>query len=237
MDQLFSYIVLGLTRGLIYGVLALGLVLVYKGTKILNLAQPFFGLLGAFVCWWLTARAGFLPFEVMSRPRMIVAAVVTVIVVGLHGLSLERTLFHRLRNAPRLVTLVATLAIGQGTVGLVTILFSRNQKQAETLRIIPTAMRQIIELGNINLTGGDLQVIILVPLVSLALAAFSKLSRFAVAIRAAADNGDAARLLGVSVDRVAAFTWAAGAALAALAGILRSEEHTAELQSRPHLVC
>ena len=220
MTDLFSYIVIGLSRGLIYGILALGLVLVYKGTKILNLAQPFFGLLGAFVCWWLTARAGFLPFDVMSRPRMLVAAVLTIVLVGAHGLSLERTLFHRLRNAPRLVTLVATLAIGQGTVGLVTILFSRNQKQAETLRIIPTGLRSIIQLGDVNLTGGDIQVIIAVPLIALALAAYFKLSRFGVAIRASADNGDAARLLGVSVDRVAMFVWAAGAALAALAGIL-----------------
>jgi ABC-type branched-subunit amino acid transport system permease subunit len=220
MTELLNYIVIGLSRGLIYGILALGLVLVYKGTKILNLAQPFFGLLGAFLAWWLTARAGFLPFEVMTRPRMLVAALLTIVLVGLHGLSLERTLFHRLRNAPRLVTLVATLAIGQGTVGLVTILFSRNQKQAETLRIIPTGIRTIIEMGNVNLTGGDLQVILIVPVVALALAAYFKLSKFGVAIRASADNGDAARLLGVSVDRVAAFTWAAGAALAALAGIL-----------------
>src|SRR5205085_1127124 len=197
----FSYVVIGLSRGLIYGILALGLVLVYKGTKILNLAQPFFGLLGAFLCWWLTARAGFLPFDAMSRPRMLVAAVLTIVLVGLHGWSLERTLFHRLRSAPRLVTLVATLAIGQGTVGLVTILFSRNEQQAETLRIIPTGLRSVIELGDVNLTGGDLQVIFIVPVVALALAAYFKYSRFGVAIRAAADNGDAARLLGVSVDR------------------------------------
>lgn len=220
MTDLFSYVVLGLTRGLIYGILALGLVLVYKGTKILNLAQPFFGLLGAFVCWWLTARAGFLPFAEATRPRMVVAGVLTIALVALHGWSLERTLFHRLRRAPRLVTLVATLAIGQGTVGLVTILFARNQEQAETLRIIPTVMRTIVELGDINLTGGDLQIILLVPVVSLAFAAYFKLSRFGVAIRAAADNGDAARLLGVSVNRVALFTWSAGAALAAFAGIL-----------------
>jgi ABC-type branched-subunit amino acid transport system permease subunit len=220
MSQLSSYIVIGLSRGLVYGILALGLVLVYKGTKILNLAQPFFGLLGAFVAWWLTAEAGFMPFQAMTKPRMILASVVTVALVGLHGFTLERTLFHRLRNAPRLVTLVATLAIGQGTVGLVTILFARNQKQAETLRIIPVGIDKIVELGDVNLTGGDLQVMLIVPLVALGLAAYFRFSRFGVAIRAAADNGDSARLLGVSVDRVAAFTWASGAALAALAGIL-----------------
>ena len=62
MEELFSYIVLGLSRGLAYGLLALGLVLIYKGSRILNLAQPFFGLLGAFLCGWLTANAAFRPF-------------------------------------------------------------------------------------------------------------------------------------------------------------------------------
>ncbi|HUF31810.1 MAG TPA: ABC transporter permease [Acidimicrobiales bacterium] len=220
MEQLFSYIVLGLSRGLIYGILALGLVLIYKGTRVLNLAQPFFGLLGAFVTWWFTARAAFLPFEESTRPRFVVAFLLTLVLVGLNGWALERALFRRLRRAPRLVTLVATLAIGQGVVGIVLILFERNQEQAETLRIIPTVVRSFIGLGDVNVTGGDIQVLVLVPLIGAALAVFFKVSRFGVAIRAAAENGESARLLGISVDRVAGFTWVVGLVLAAVAGVL-----------------
>ena len=58
LEELFSYIVIGLSRGLVYGILALGLVLIYKGTRVLNLAQPFFGLFGAFLCWWLVPALG-----------------------------------------------------------------------------------------------------------------------------------------------------------------------------------
>lgn len=220
ISELFSYLVLGLSRGLIYGLLALGLVLIYKGTRVLNLAQPFFGLLGAFVCWWLTDRAAFLPFEESTRPRFLVAAVLTLALVALNAVGLERVLFRRLRHAPRLVTLVATLAVGQGVLGLVVVLFERNQDQAEQLRIIPTVVNSFVALGDINLTGGDLQVLALVPLVAIELALFFRLSRFGVAIRAAAENSESARLLGISVDRVASFTWAVGLVLAALAGIL-----------------
>ena len=220
MSDLFSYVVLGTTRGLIYGILALGLVLIYKGTRVLNLAQPFFGLFGAFLCWWLTAEAGFLPFEAGTRPRFLVALVLTLVIVGLQAAGLERALFRKLRKAPRLVTLVATLAIGQGVLGLVVVLFERNQDQAETLRIIPTVARGIVELGDVNLTGGDLQVLALVPLVALELALFFRLTRFGVAIRAAAENSESARLLGISVDRVATFSWVSGLVLASLAGIL-----------------
>ena len=220
MSDLFSYVVLGTTRGLIYGVLALGLVLIYKGTRVLNLAQPFFGLLGAFICWWLTAKARFLPFAASTRPRVLVAVAVTLAVIGVQATGLERFLFRKLRQAPRLVTLVATLAIGQGVLGLVVVLFQRNQGQAEQLRVIPTVVRGVAELGHVNLTGGDLQILALVPLVALELALFFRLSRFGVAIRAAAENTDSARLLGISVNRVASFSWVAGLMLSALAGIL-----------------
>jgi ABC-type branched-subunit amino acid transport system permease subunit len=220
MTDLFSYFVLGTTRGLIYGILALGLVLIYKGTRVLNLAQPFFGLFGAFLCWWLTAEAGFLPFDESTRPRFLVALVLTLVVVGVMAAGLERALFRKLRRAPRLVTLVATLAIGQGVLGLVVVLFERNQEQAETLRIIPTVARGIVELGDVNLTGGDLQVLAIVPLVALELALFFRLTRFGVAIRAAAENSESARLLGISVDRVATFSWVSGIVLASLAGVL-----------------
>ena len=224
MTDLVSYVVLGTTRGLIYGILALGLVLIYKGTRVLNLAQPFFGLFGAFLCWWLTVQAGFLPFAAGTRPRFLVALVLTLVVVGAMAAGLERALFRRLRRAPRLVTLVATLAIGQGVLGLVVVLFERNQDQAETLRIIPTVVRGIVELGDVNLTGGDLQVLVLVPLVAIELALFFRLTRFGVAIRAAAENSESARLLGISVDKVATFSWVSGLVLASLAGILLASQ-------------
>ena len=224
MSELVSYVILGLSRGLIIGILALGLVLVYKGTRVLNLAQPFFGLLGAFLCWWLTARAGFLPFAEMSRPRFAVAAVLSLTLLGINGWSLERNLFRKLRRAPRLVTLVATIAIAQGTLGIVTLLFNRNADQAEELRVIPTVLRTNFVVGDLGVTGGDIQAFIVIPLITLGAAVFFRVTRFGVAVRAAAENGESARLLGISVDRVAAFTWIAGSVLAGVAGILLSAQ-------------
>ena len=224
MDELVSYVILGVSRGLIIGLLALGLVLVYKGTRILNLAQPFFGLLGAFLCWWLTAEAGFLPFEPMTRPRFLVAAAISLVLIGLNGWSLERSLFRKLRRAPRLVTLVASIAIAQGTLGIVTLLFNRNSDQAEQIRIIPTVVRTNFVVGDLGITGGDIQAFVLIPLVTAAAAVFFRVTRFGVAVRAAAENGESARLLGISVDRVAVFTWVAGSVLAGVAGILLSAQ-------------
>ena len=59
MTEIFSHLVFGVILGLVYGLLALGMVLIYKGTRTLNFAHPYQGLLCAFVAWWLTARASF----------------------------------------------------------------------------------------------------------------------------------------------------------------------------------
>ena len=200
--------------------LALGLVLIYKGSRMLNFAQPFFGLLGAFLCWWLTAQAPVPPVRRKLPAPLHRCGSARFALVGLNGWSLERSLFRRLRRAPRLVSLVATIALAQGTLGIVTVLFNRNAQQAEQIRIIPTVLRTNFVVGNLGVTGGDIQAFVLIPLITIAAALFFRFTRFGVAVRAAAENSDSARLLGISVDRVASFTWIAGSVLAGVAGIL-----------------
>jgi ABC-type branched-subunit amino acid transport system permease subunit len=222
MTEFLSYFVIGVSQGLIYGLLALGIVLVYKGSRVLNLAHPFFGLLAAFLAWWLTAKAGFLPFAKGSSPRFAVASIIALALVTLNGLSIEHSLIRKLRGAPRLVTLVLTIALGQGTLGLVLLIFNRTEKQFFEARVVPSFITTTFEIGNLTVRGGTIQVFLAVPLIGAALAAFFKYTKFGVAVRAAAENGESARLLGISADRVSAFTWALGTFMAGIAGLLIS---------------
>src|SRR5687768_609417 len=219
MNQLVAYVAIGVSAGLVYGLLALGIVLIYKGSRTLNFAHPYFGLLCAFVCWWLTARASFLPFDAGTRPRFVVAAVLSLVLIGLNGLVLEHQVIRRLRNAPRLVVLVATIALAQGSLGLVQLLFERNQ-EAQTLRTLPTVLHASFQMGTKVVTGAELQVLLVTPIICVAAVLFFTRTKFGVAVRAAAENGEAARLLGISAGRVSAFTWVAGSVLAGIAGIL-----------------
>ena len=227
-DELISALAIGITQGLVYGLLALGIVLVYKGSRTLNFAQPYFGLLAAFVCWWLTYEGRLFGVQVMplasgSNLRFVVAAAISLVLIGLYGYGIEHGVIRRLGNAPRLVTLVATIALAQGAVGLVQLLFNRTEEQATTARRLPTLLTWSFEVGTRVVTGADLQVLLLAPLVCAGLALFFTRTKFGVAIRAAAENADAARLLGIPVGRVSSFTWIAGAVLAGLAGILITE--------------
>src|SRR5437867_1473762 len=220
MTEIFSHLVFGVILGLVYGLLALGLVLIYKGTRTLNFAHPYQALLCAFLAWWLTARASFMPFAAGSRPRFAVAAVVALALIALNGYGIEHDIIRRLRNAPRLVVLVVTIALAQGLLGIVTLVFNRNQRQTGQFRTLPAFVKWHFSIGSLVVTGAHIQVLLLVPALGLAFALFFKLTRFGVAVRAAAENADSARLLGISVDKVSSFTWVAGSLLAGLAGLM-----------------
>ncbi|HUP86552.1 MAG TPA: ABC transporter permease [Acidimicrobiales bacterium] len=228
VNEVLSSLAIGLTQGLVYGLLALGIVLVYKGTKTLNFAQPYFGLVAAFLCWWLTYQGRLFGLQVMplaagSNLRFLLATVLSLALIGLYGFGVEHGVVRRLGNAPRLVTLVATIALAQGAVGLVQLLFNRSEEQAAVARRLPTLLPWSFEVGTRVVTGADIQVLILAPVICAVLAVFFKRSKFGVAIRAAAENADAARLLGIPVAKVSSFTWVAGAVLAGVAGILITE--------------
>ena len=228
MSLFLSYLAIGITEGLVYGLLALGMVLIYKGSRTINFAHPFFGLLTAFVCWWLTAKADFFPFTLMpfaagTRPRFVVAALLALVFIGLYGFGIEHGIMRRLRRAPRLVTLVATIAIAQGALGFVPIVFTRTPDQQAQARIIPSLINAHFIVGKRVITGDDITVLIVTAFVCIGAAYFFTRTKFGVAVRAAAENGDAARLLGISADRVAAFVWIAGSVLAGIAGILVSQ--------------
>lgn len=225
MTQALGYLAIGVTAGLVYALLALGIVLVYKGSRTINFAHPFFGLLCAYLVWWLVSRGVLfgvqvMPFAPDTGPRYALALVLGLVLIGLWGFGAERRVMWPLRGQPRLVTLVATIALAQGTLGTALILFNRNEDQASVFKRLPVLIDASVDVGSRVVTGADLQVLIVVPLICIGLALFFTRTRFGVAIRAAAENGEAARLLGISAEKVSTFTWVTGALLAGVAGIL-----------------
>ena len=136
MSEFFSFLVLGIIQGMTYGVVALGMVLIYKGTRVLNFAQPFMGLFAAFLAWYFAGTPGStllgtgqgietgpvaikwlqlpdVPVPVrrrdeapLPRRRVLVARAHRV-----HGWRLEQDIMRHLEKAPRIIALVATIAL------------------------------------------------------------------------------------------------------------------------------
>lgn len=247
MTEFLSFLVLGVIQGMTYGVVALGMVLIYKGTRVLNFAQPFMGLFAAFFCWYLTGTpgaaltgigrgietgpvlikwlqypTGLFLFDVGTKPRFVLAVFWSLLLIMRVGQRLEHDIMRHLEKAPRIIGLVATIALLQGFLGITTILFNRTQAQTETGKALPVLLPESwhFDIGALRVTSAYLLIVVVVPVVAAAAALFFKYTKFGVAIRATAENREAAQLLGISAHRVSSFTWIMGGFLAGLAALL-----------------
>lgn len=204
-------LVLGVIVGLTYAILGLGLTLIYKSARFVNFAHGNLGAFVAVIFGKLAVDVG-LPYWV--------AFVVALALAGVLGAVIELAVIRRLFESPRLVLVVATIAISQ------LLLFGALQRglQADQDSIVtqgyPVAFRATVKIGSLTLTGGELGILVVVPLLGLALAAFFRFSAYGQAIRAAAENPDAARLAGISVRRMSTIVWVIAGVLAGATAIL-----------------
>lgn len=196
-------VVLGLIVGLSYGLLALGLILVYRSTRVINLAHGEMGALAAAVVAVLVNENGW-PYWAASLVALAVAAVL--------GGLIELVVIRRLFGAPRLMVLVATMGVAQlllfGT-------FLLNDTIHHRLSGFPKPFSTTLGLGPLVVQPGELLLVLAVPAIAVSMAAFFRYSSFGVAVRASAENRDSARLVGIPTRRISTFTWVAGALLAA----------------------
>ncbi len=192
----------GLARGMVYGLLALGIVLVYRATRVINFAVGGMGLVGAGLLVLLSVQYG-VPYWL---------AVVIALVVGtLYGALLELTIIRRLFDAPRVIVVVATIGIAQLSLAI----FVAYPKLAVGSRF-PLPIGADHELMSVRMTGAQLTILVVVPLVAILLSWFLTRTTFGKTVKASAENRDLARLNGISPKRVSTFVWAVAGALATL---------------------
>ena len=199
---------LGVVDGLLIGLLALGVVLIYRASGVINFAVGSLGVLSASLLALLVISYGW-PFWP--------AAIVSVVVGGLTAAILEFTIITRLFRAPRVILLVATIGIAQLCellqVALPDIKADRSDRY-------PVALSGQWEPFGIRVRGAELIVIIAVPLLTVALTFYLQRTDQGRAIRAAAANPDLARLSAISPKIISTVTWIIAGLLAAVALIL-----------------
>ncbi len=196
----------GAMRGLAIGVLAVGVILVYRSTRVINFAL---GELGA-LC-----AALFVRFTVNWHWNFYAALALMVVVGALLGAVLELGLVRRLARAPRVVLLVATIGAAQLLLWVQFML-----PGIDAYAAFPTAFSQRWSVGGVVVRAEHVVALVVFPLLVAGLAWFLTRTRYGVAVRASADNPDAARLAGIGVKRVSMIVWALAGALAAVAAIL-----------------
>jgi branched-chain amino acid transport system permease protein len=199
LQQIFS----GLASGAIYASVALALVMIYRATGLVNFAQGEMAMFSTYIAWTLV-NAG-VPFWG--------AYLVTLIVSFLGGMAIERVVIRPVENAPVLAAVIVTiglLLIFNATAGWI---------YSYTVQDFPSPFPDRPLFGAL-LTTRDLGVIG-VTLVMLALLfGFFRFTPTGLAMRAAAQNPQSARLCGIHVGRLLAIGWGLAAAIGATAGIM-----------------
>jgi branched-chain amino acid transport system permease protein len=203
MHQFLQQVFSGLAAGAIYASLALALVMIYRATDLVNFAQGEMAMFSTYIAWTLL-NAG-LPFWA--------AFAVTLVASFLGGMVIERVVIRPVENAPVLATVVVTLGLLLIFNALAGWLFTY------TLQEFPSPFPDRPLFGAL-MTTGDLG-IIGVTLVMLALLyAFFRFTPIGLAMRAAAQNPESARLCGIRVGRMLAIGWGLAAAIGATAGMM-----------------
>jgi branched-chain amino acid transport system permease protein len=204
MEQLIQQVASGLANGAIYACLALALVMIFVSTDHINFAQGELAMFSAFMCWQLLELA--VPFWI-ALPAVVLISFVL-------GVIIERVILRPLHNAPVLSIVVVF-------IGLLTIFHSMaGGIWGHTIKAFPSPFPKIAFPGSAYFGPHQVGMIFVTVLLLLGLFAFFRLTPLGLAMRAAAQNPDSARLAGIRVDWMLALGWGLAAAIGAVAGTL-----------------
>src|SRR3954469_16215621 len=201
---------LGLVFGSLYALIGMGLILVYRANRIINFAQAQLGSVPAVIALLLIAKKG-LPYPI--------AVLIAVGGGALLGGAVEVGIVRRFSKSPRLILTVVT--IGIGTLLQALEFFAKKGITGDLLSStslhFPTPFDSFKKQIGVFLFRGDhLAPIVIVGLLVIALGAFFRYTDIGVAVRASAENGERASLLGIPVKRVSTIVWMLAAMMSAI---------------------
>jgi branched-chain amino acid transport system permease protein len=208
-----------LTIGGVYALIALGYTMVYGIIELINFAHGDIFMCGSFVSWWLLTTLGFRgaindPLELGLI--LVLAFVVSMGVMGVVGVVIERFAYRPLRNAPRLAPLITAIGISFILQNIIFVVISNSIVTSP--QIIPDPE---ITIGPLAIRAINLFVIGLTVVLMVGLQMFISRTRLGRAMRSTAIDREAAQIMGVNVNSTIALTFFIGSALAGAAGVVQ----------------
>jgi branched-chain amino acid transport system permease protein len=239
--QLVQFLIIGLANGSIIAIIALGYTMVYGIIELINFAHGDVYMIGVFTSLTVLSLTGTL--QATSSVHIVLGLILALILAiavgaGLNA-TIERVAYRRLRNAPRLAPLISAIGVSfiLENIGLIWaaqswLVPSFGTTGGASQKVFPDLLgRLMANLGlDVNLLAGtsialrftikDLIVIVLAGILMLGLRFFVQSTRLGKAMRATAQNRDAAKMLGINIDQVISATFLIGGGLAGAAGLM-----------------
>ena len=206
MDDILRFALLGLGLGALYALTAQGIVLIYRGSGVLNFAHGAIGMTAAYLQWELTANHG-VPYWT--------ALAVAVLTAGLLGVLTHLLVMRPLRRASSLARLVGTLAV------FILLTAVAVKRYGDSVQLVAGKLPSgLVKIGGVTVSEDRFWLLGIAVVITPALHLLYRRTMFGLGTTAVAENQSAASALGWSSDVIAAANWGIGSALAGLTGIL-----------------
>ena len=206
MDTILQLVLNGLAVGCIYGLVALGFVLIYKATELVNFAQGDLLMLGAFTCYMFVVWYGLAYWAAFA---------LAIAIVGLFGAALDAAVLRRVIGQPQFSVVMLTIGLGAIFRSFASITWGSE------IYTLPTPFSaRATRVGGVTVSHEYVSIIVGTIVLCGALYAFFRYTKFGVAMQAASQNQLAAYYMGIPVKRMFSVIWAISAGVAAIAGVL-----------------
>jgi len=215
MSEFAAYTIIGLSVGAIFALAALGIVLIYRVTGVLNFAHGAMGMFSTFVAWQVFygyPHPG-MPSWAVTAEAILVGLVFAVVL----GLALELLVFRWVRNRPQIVKAVITIGVLLALQSAASLIWKNNQYHLP-IYLAPQDWPRTV--AGVPIGFNSILIVVVALGLAFGLGALLRWTAFGRAMRAVSDNPTSAALWGVRVDYVGAVSWMLGSLVAALAGIL-----------------
>lgn len=206
MEYYLQLIINGLVVGSIYSLVALGFVIIYKATKVVNFAQGELVMVGAYICFALTVQAG-IPF--------LASFILTLLFSILLGLSIERLVLRPLIGEPIISVIMVTIGLSSVLKALVQVIWGTQ------IKVYPQVLPHdpIFILG-LPITPVYIAAFILALFLFIVFSLFFKYSSLGIAMRATALDQQAAQSMGIGIKNIFALSWCIACVVSSIGGII-----------------
>jgi branched-subunit amino acid ABC-type transport system permease component len=194
----------GLMLGFVYGLMAMGLTLIFGVMKVINLGHGPMIAIGMFAVLVMSQALGINPY--LTLPVIIVMGILT-------GIVMYFIAVHRVINSPELTTLLATFSVNMMITGLMTVIFSTSPRGLDVTL-------GSLQFGRVTILGTRVAAVVIAVVVTVALYFFLYRTRQGKSIRAVANNRNAAELMGINSSWMLGLSFGIGTMLAMISGML-----------------
>jgi branched-chain amino acid transport system permease protein len=215
MDIFLQQIINGLVLGSMYALVALGYTMVYGVLNLINFAHGEILMIGALTAFSILRLLSWVAPDLPGAVQMLLAVLGAIPVCIIVSILIERIAYRRLRNAPRLAPLITAIGMSILLQTLAMMIWGRNPLPFPQL-----LASEPFHIGQALLTPTQLVLLISAAVSMCALVVLIEKTKLGRSMRAVAENPRIAALMGVDANRVIVITFAIGAALAAIAGVM-----------------